>query len=449
MTRIPTGVAVVAESFDQAIAGRDALVVGWGPGPGAHLSDAQVSSQLATANRFPLPAGPRTVERTFEFAFVPHAPLEVLNCVADVRADRAELWLASKSPIVAAQTVALALRLPADRVTLHVVRGGGSFGRRLFFDPAIEAALVSQAVGRPVRLLWTRADDMHHGRLRPASLHRARASHLLGQVLGYEHRMASVALDGSHGLGELLTSVGVQVVGVGPAMFHLSQLDLYDLGAQSRSLREVDLPFPTASWRSVFSGQVRTVDEVMVDELARTLGRDPVAFRRARLRSARLRAVLDRVVEAGSWGKSMPAGTAQGIGLHDEYKSVAAFLVELDARDRAHPRVTRAVAAVDVGRAVNPRGLEAQVQGALVDALSVTLQAGVHIDGGAVREGSYTDFRYARMADTPVEVEVHVMPPTGEPGGAGELGVPAACAAVANAWARATGAVPTRFPIVP
>jgi isoquinoline 1-oxidoreductase beta subunit len=145
----------------------------------------------------------------------------------------------------------------------------------------------------------------------------------------------------------------------------------------------------------------------------------------------------------------MAPGTAQGVGIHEEYKSVVAYLVELDARDPAQPRVTRAVAAADVGRAVNPRGVEAQLQGALVDALSVVLQAGVHIDRGAVREGSYTDFRYARMRHTPPEVEVHVLPPTGEPGGAGELGVPAASAAVANAWARATGAAPTRFPIVP
>jgi isoquinoline 1-oxidoreductase beta subunit len=451
VARIPTGVAVVAESFDQALAARDALVVDFRPGPSAHLSDADVSARLAAANPgFALPSGSLTVDRTFEFAFVPHAPLEVLNCVADVRADRAELWLPSKSPIVAAQTVAVALGMPADRVTLHVVRGGGSFGRRLFFDPAIEAALVSQAVGRPVRLLWTRADDMRHGRLRPASHHRARATHVLGQVLGYEHRMASITLDGSHGLGELLTAVGADALGVvGQAMFHLSQIDIYHLGVQTRSLHEVDLAFPTGSWRSVFSGQVRTVDEVMVDEVARALRRDPLAFRRARLRSSRMRAVLDRVASAGPWGRPMAPGTAQGLGLHEEYKSVVAFLVELDARDRARPRVTRAVAAVDVGRAVNPRGLEAQMQGALVDALSVTLQAGIHIDGGAVREGSYTDFRYARMRDAPAEVEVHVMPPTGEPGGAGELGVPAASAAVVNAWVRATGSVPRRFPIVP
>jgi isoquinoline 1-oxidoreductase beta subunit len=452
IARIPTGVAVVARTFDQALAARDALAITWAPGPVATLSDADVRSRLAGAvPPFVLPPlGSLTVDRRFDFAFVPHAPMEVLNCVADVRADRAELWLPAKSPIVAAQSVALALGLPATRVTLHVVRGGGSFGRRLFFDPAIEAALVSKAVGQPVRLLWTRADDVRHGRLRPASHHRARATQLLGTVVRYEHRMGSVQLDGSHGLGELLTAVGAQALGaVGPAMFHLSQLDPYDLGVQTRSLHEVALGFPTGSWRSVFSGQVRTVDEVMVDEIARALGRDPVAFRRAKLRSARTRAVLDRVATAGSWGRAMAPSTAQGVGIHEEYKSVVAYLVELDARDPARPRVTRAVAAADVGRAVNPRGVEAQLQGALVDALSVILQAGVHIDGGAVRESSYTDFRYARMRDTPPEVEVHVLPPTGEPGGAGELGVPAASAAVANAWARATGTAPTRFPILP
>jgi isoquinoline 1-oxidoreductase beta subunit len=197
----------------------------------------------------------------------------------------------------------------------------------------------------------------------------------------------------------------------------------------------------------VFSGQVRTVDEVMVDEIARTLGRDPVAFRRSRLREARTRAVLDQVAQAGNWGRSMPAGTAQGVGLHDEYKSVVAYLVEIDCRTARAPRVTKAVIAADVGRAVNPRGLEAQLQGALVDALSVVLQAGVHIDGGAVRESSYTDYRYGRMRHSPIAVEVHLLPPTGEPGGGGELGIPAACAAVANAYARATGTLPTRFPI--
>jgi isoquinoline 1-oxidoreductase beta subunit len=143
----------------------------------------------------------------------------------------------------------------------------------------------------------------------------------------------------------------------------------------------------------------------------------------------------------------MPAGTAQGVAIHEEYKSVVAFLVEIDCRDRVRPRVTKGVCAVDVGRAVNPRGLEAQMQGVLIDGLSATLQAGLHIDNGAVREGSFSDYHFARMANSPAQVEVHVMPPTGEPGGAGELGFPAAAAAVANAYARATGTAVRSFPI--
>ena len=149
----------------------------------------------------------------------------------------------------------------------------------------------------------------------------------------------------------------------------------------------------------------------------------------------------------GKWGRAMPAGTAQGVAIHSEYKSVVAFLVEIDCRNRSAPRVTKGYCAVDAGRAINPRGLEAQMQGVLVDALSTTLYAGLHIDNGAVREGSFSDYHFARMAQSPFAVDVAVMPPTGDPGGAGELGFPAAAAAVANAYARATGTTPFSFPI--
>ena len=407
-----------------------------------------MSARLAAANpSFALPPlGSLTVDRGFEFAFVPHAPLEVLNCVADVRADRAELWLPSKSPIVAAQSVALALGLPADRVTLHVVRGG-LFGRRLFFDPAIEAALVSRAVGRPVRLLWTRADDMHHGRLRPASHHRARATHLLGQVLSYEHRMASVALDGSHGLGELLTAVGAQALGaVGPAMFQLSQLDLYHLGAQTRSLREVDLPFPTGSWRSVFSGQVRTVDEVMVDELARAQRRDPVAFRRARLRSARRGPCWTTWRRPrrgdGPWRRA-PAGHRPPRGVQERGR--------LPGRSR---RPTRAPAG---GACRGRRGRRPGGQPPGPGGPDARCPGGRPVGDPA---GERAHRRRGRAGE-----QLHrlpLRPHAGRPGrgrGArdapdrrarrrGELGVPAASAAVVNAWARHRHAA-RRLPIVP
>ncbi|WP_395292876.1 molybdopterin cofactor-binding domain-containing protein [Kitasatospora hibisci] len=453
VVRIPTGVAVLAETFDQALKARDALVTTWHPGPVAALSTADIKAALRAAHAPFLipPLLTRYVDAEFDFAFVNHAPMEVLTAVADVRPGRAELWFAAQTPIVAQQTIAAELGLPQDAVTVHVVRGGGSFGRRLFFDAALEAAQVSRAAGRPVKLMWTRNDDMRHGRMRPASHHRIRATHALGQVLTYEHRAATVATDFRHGLGEALTAAGFDLsvagLSLAQAFFLLSEKNPYDVGIPTQLLAEVPLEVPTGSWRSVYSGTVRVADEIMMDELARRLGQDPVAFRRARLRGAAAWAVLDKAADTGRWGRPMPPGQAQGIGYHDEHGSRVAYLVELDATDPKQPRVTRAVVAADVGRVVNPRGLEAQLTGALIDGISVVLQAGIHIDHGAVREGSYADFRYARQRQSPPSVEIHLLPPTGSPGGAGELGVPAASAAVANAYARATGTSPRSFPI--
>lgn len=451
VARVPSGVAVMAETFDQALKGRDALQVTWNPGPLAGISDAQVTSKLrAAALPFVLPPlGTLAIDRSMDFAFVPHAPLEVLNAIADVRPDRAEIWMAAKVPVDAANKIAAAVGLPAHKVTLHVIRGGGSFGRRLWPDAGLDAAQCSKALGRPVKLMWTRADDMHHGRLRPASHHKLRATHLLGNVLAFEHRLAAIELDLSHGLGDALTAVGFDLLalGAGKTVHLLTQKIPYNFGVETMLLNDVFLPFPTSSWRSIYSGQTAVANEVMVDEIARVLRKDPMAFRRQKATLARTRAVLDKLATAGQWGRPMAPGTAQGVAIWEEYKGVVGFIAEIDCRDRANPRVTKGVCAVDVGMAVNPRGVEAQMQGVFTDGISVTLQAGVHIDNGAIRESSYTDFRWARMRHTPPEVEVHIMPPTGAPGGAGELGYPAAAAAVANAYARATGTPANRFPI--
>lgn len=452
VTQIPSGIAVTAETFDQAFKARDALRVTWNNGPLAALSDIDITRMLTNAT-LPFAVPPLFtlhVDAEFDFAFVSHAPMEVLGAVADVRASTAEIWFASKSPIIAQQTIAAAIGLPQNAVTVHVVRGGGSFGRRLFFDAALEAAQVSKAIGRPVKLMWSRNDDTRHGRMRPASHHRIRATHALGAVLTYEHRIAAVQTDFGHGVGEALSAAGFQLLGGLPnqAVFLLTEKVPYNFGATTQLLAEVPLDMHTGSWRSVYSGFVAVANEVMVDEIARRLGKDPVAFRQAALASARARAVLSKVASAGGWGRAMPAGTAQGIALHEEFKSCVACLVELDTTNpQTGPRVTKAVVAADVGRAINPRGLEAQLMGATVDGISVTLQAGLHIDKGAVREGSFADFHYARMRHTPREFQVYIMPPSGDPGGAGELAYPAAAAAVANAYARATGQSPRRFPI--
>jgi len=344
--------------------------------------------------------------------------------------------------------VAGAVGLQAGQVTVHVVRGGGSFGRRIYSDPAVEAAQVSKAIGRPVKLMWTRNDDMRHGRMRPRSHHQIRATYTGTNVVSYDHRMASVAVDftGS-GTGQALVDAGYGSPTVGTGYFQLSEACPYNFGAVTETLAEVPYALHTGTWRSVYSAQARTAEEIMVDELARRMGKDPVAFRLEFLKTDAGRAVLNTVAAAGSWGRPMAPRTGQGVGFHAEYRSLVGCLVEVDCTT-ATPRVTKAVVAVDVGLPVNPKGLQAQAIGGVIDGISTILFAGNHLDNGAFREGSFKDFLYPRQVNAPLTCDVYVMPATQpSPGGAGELIVPAAAAAVANAYARATGLKPRSFPI--
>lgn len=444
VVKVEGGVAVVAETFHHAFRARDALKITWAPGPLAALSDADIRRRLRAAvpRLGTPPRGSSQVEGEFEFAFVSHAPMEVLTAVADVRATRAEIWFSSQTPMDARDTIAAAVGLPAAKVKVHVMRGGGSFGRRLNSDAALEAALISKAAGRPVKLMWSRADDLRHGRMRPAGHHRIRASLAGGRVVAFAHAMASVG-EGYEDKGAVRPASFSAAAGPLP-----SDSGLYNFGRLSGDYGSVDLArIPLGAWRSVDSGTSRTAEEIVVDEIAARLGKDPVAFRRTTLRSKAVRAVLDKAAAAGHWGRALPPGHGQGVAVHEEYGSCVACLAEIDATDPGKPRVTRVVMAADVGTAVNPRGLQAQLMGTAIDGISTVLTAGLHIDRGAVREGSYADFRYARQGDAPLRFEAHIMPSRGEPGGAGELGVPAAAGAVANAYARATGTRPRRFPL--
>ena len=456
VTELPTGVAVTAKTFDQALKGSSAVDVTWGPGTVDGISDAEIKEKLAKAipsTTTPALLNQLVVEATFDFAFVNHAPMEVGSAVADVRSGSAEVWVATKSPTGAQSAVADAVGLGVDKVTLHVVRGGGSFGRRIYHEPAVEAARVSKAIGKPVKLMWTRNDDMRHGRVRPRSHHQLRAVHaavkLLSserEVLSYEHRMSCVELDLGSGTGQALVDAGYVNPTIGSAFFTLSQSCPYNFGLVTESLNEVSYDMPTASWRSVYSGQARTAEEIFVDEIAKALRIDPVEMRQKFLKAPEAGAVLDKVATEGNWGRYMSPGTAQGVAMHGEYRSIAACLVEINCTG-AKPRVTKAVMALDVGRQVNPSGLKAQAMGSLIDGISTVLLAGNHLDDGAFREGSYSDFKYARQADAPLTCDVYLVGGSGKPGGVGELCVPAAAGAVANAYARATGKKPRTFPI--
>jgi isoquinoline 1-oxidoreductase beta subunit len=461
---VESGVAVVADTFGQALDAKEALEVTWDLGPLAEENDASIRSRLRAIQPPLTPAAPGStaVDGEFDVAFASHAPLESNTAIADVRGDTATIWAGLKTPVVAGETIADELGLDPDKVTVHVVQGGGSFGRRLFFDSAIEAATISQRVDAPVKHMWTRIDDMRHGRARAATHHRMRYTHAGPEVLSFENRIAGVETDFRHGLGDLMSANGSQInppsaipiaaggnASYAQSVFYLTVHSPYETGATSQSLEELSLPFNTGSWRSVYSASARGTEEIMVDRLAASMGEDPAALRLRLLPDERQRAVVQKAMDLGQWGKAMPAGFAQGIAYHEEYKSLTAIVVELDGRDPSDPRVTRASIAADYGLPINPRGLEAQLLGGLTDAVATTLRTGLHLEEGLFLEGSYSQFHYPRQRDVPTDVEIFVFPETtGRPGGAGELGVPAAVGAIANAYARATGTTVTNFPII-
>ena len=462
---VSTGVAVRGRTFGQCIDAVRALRVTWGPGTAEGKSDASVLRELRRAE-IPLAVPPvplaKTVEGDFTFHFASNSALEPNSAIADVRSDRAEIWSGLKSPIVAQQTIAKKLGLPQDAVTVHVTEGGGSFGRKLFFDAAIEAAEISQKMGKPVKLMWHRTDDFRQGRTHPMCTSRVRASYAAGNVLSYEQRHTSVSTDFTHGLGEIITRMASKLpagnLGFSETIFTLTQQSPYHFGATTQLLSETDESFNTGSMRNIYSPNVRVAQELVVDRLAAGMKKDAYRFRREFLKDERALAVLDKVAEAGEWGRAMPPRTAQGIAVHPEYHGVVAALVEIDCRPETTerqvpdgvtgPRVTRVVCAVDVGLAVNPRGLEAQMMGGIMDGIALALTSSLHLKDGHFLEGSWDNYFYTRQWNTPPELKIIVMPPTtGKPGGAGELGVPAAMAAVACAYGRATGTMPTTFPI--
>ncbi len=407
----------------------------------------------------------KTIEQRFTFYFRPGDPLETNCAIADVRSGSAEIWSCLKSPIWAQEQIAVNLGIPVPNVKVHVTQGGGSFGRHLFSDAAFEAAAISQKLGKPVKLMWHRTDNFRQGRVHPMSTSRVRITYSGANVVAYDQRHTSVATDFSMGFGELLsanfaTLPAANSLGYSQAIFTLTQQVPYNFGLVTQLLNEIYgyNTLNTSSVRNIYSPNVVTATELMVDQLAGALKQDPYRLRKSFIRDTRMAAVLDKVAKVGNWGRPMAPGTAQGIALHGEYKGRCAWLVEIDCRPATvnrkvpngytGPRVTKAVCAVDVGLPVNPLGLQAQMMGGLMDGIAQVLTYSLHLKNGNFLEGSWDNAYYTRQWNVPTDVEVIVMPPTtGQAGGAGELGAAPSMAAVACAYARATGTLPTSFPI--
>jgi isoquinoline 1-oxidoreductase subunit beta len=472
VVQVSTGIAVRARTFGQCIDAIREMDVAWNKGSVEGESDQTILAELRRAE-IPMvvpevPILAEQVDADFTFAFRSSAALEPNCAIADVREDSAEIWAGLKVPILAQQNIAQAVGLRQDQVKVNVITSGGSFGHKLFSDAAIEAAKISKKMKKPVRLMWHRADEPRQGRLHPMVTSRVRATMLAGEVLSFEQRNTSAVTDFSHGLGEILTStvdelpteVGKAIGGLtfSQTIFLLTQELPYNFGVVTQLLSEVDDRFNTGSMRNIYSPDTAVASELVIDMMAKKMGMDPLEFRLKFIKDKRTRDCLEKVAEEGNWGRKLGPGRAQGIAVHKEYKGATAVLVEIDTRPSTvnrkirdavtGPRVTKAVMAVDAGLVINPRGLEAQMQGGFMDGLALTLTSSCHLRNGKFLEASWDNYFYTRQWNVPRDIEVHIMDPGVEqPGGAGEAGVPASAAAVACAYARAVGKVPTFFPI--
>src|SRR3954447_2354033 len=467
---ISTGVAVRGKTFGQCIDAVRALKVTWNPGTVDKESDKTFLAELK-ANELPMASaapGADVVDESFTFYWKSNSALEPQTAIADVRKDGVEIWSSLQAPIFTQQQVADLLGFDVSQVKVHVTMAGGAFGRRMFSDVVLEAVEASKKFGKPVKLMWHRTDEFRAGRVHPMAISHVRATYSGGSVYSFEQRHTSVATDYTMGFGEMMTSSGATTPpnGEGNFLFYssgvwnLSVNVPYNFGQVDHSLNEIREydTFHSGSVRNLYNADAAVARELVVDQLAKAMGQSPYAFRKAFLKDDQSRAVLQTAAKAARWGRSMPHGAAQGVAFHSEYHGKIAAVAEIDCRPhmrhrRVHqgvtgPRVTKLVIAVDVGLPVNPRGLEAQMQGGAMDAIGQILTESLHLHHGYFLEGSWDDYFYTRQWNVPKQIKVIVMPPSSDaPGGAGEFAIAVTKSAVACALARATAKMPHEFPI--
>ncbi len=446
-----SAVAVVADSVWGAMEGRRALNVTWDDGPNKDLNTAAAFDSLKQAAAKKgvslysvgdvAKAAGKHISAEYQLPFMAHAPMEPGNCTAHYQGTKCEIWAPTQVPQDCRDSVAPAVGLDPDQVKVNVTFMGGGFGRRLEHDYAVEAALVSKASGDPVKVIWTREDDMRFSTYRPASLHQLSAVvDGAGWPVAFTHRIVTPSISGQKG------QPGPN--GVDP--------DLPDEAAFVYGLPNVSLEYVAAEtavplgWmRSVYALQVAFASESFIDELAMSAGKDPLEYRLHMLakdqdiqfvattwHTARMRGVLHLAADKAGWSKPLPAGHYRGIACFGCFASYMTEVVEI-SMDGDTPRVHRVVAAVDCGQVVNPGILEQQIPGGIVYALSNALRAKITIEKGRVVQGNFDDYAPLRMEETPA-VEVYAVPSTEPPTGIGEPSVPPLAPALCSAIYAAT-----------
>jgi isoquinoline 1-oxidoreductase beta subunit len=443
--RVPSGVAVIASHSYAALRGRDALEITWQL-PSAPVSSHEISTALAAAvtsdtaqvhrddgGVLDALRGGGTLSGVYDVPYLAHAPLEPMNCSAHVTPDRCQVWAPTQAPHEALDVAARITGLPAEQITIHTTYLGGGFGRRTVPDFVAETVDLAQRLRLPVQVLWSREDDMRHGFYRPAVTQRIEAAlDERGLPCAWRHRVASVRPGGAV---EVDWSA---LMGATPLPYAVGPMRIEWNGVQA--------PIPTTIWRSVGHSFTTFAIESFLDELAHSLGRDPVAYRLSLLpTSHRLRRCLQEVAEMSGWRQPEDARRALGVAAAECFGSYIALVVEVAAGNDTPVRVLKAWCALDCGIVVNPDGAAAQVEGGILFGLTAALMGRITVDGGKVVEGNFDSYPLLRIDETP-EIEIRIIPSGESPGGVGELGVPPVAPAVANALFAAQG---TRFRTLP
>ncbi len=462
----PMGIAVCAESLHAALKGRDALDVKWDRGTHPQLDDIFIEKSLIGDLEKPgakviekgdakkaLSEAKKKVEATYFVPFVAHATMEPMNCTAHVRDGRCDVWAPTQGQLVAQLVASQVSGLPPEKVQIHTTFLGCGLGRRAAPDFVVEAVIASKALGKPVKVVWTREEDIKYDAFRAAMSHRIQAGiDDQGRVTGWSHKVVS---------GSILKNIAPQAVVGGVDLMSLWGLaDFPGSPHDNRIMYEIpnfylefllsDLPIPVAPWRSVQNGPNAFVIESFVDELAQAAGKDPLEFRLQNLKNnMRACRVLETAAQKAGWGKPLPKGQGRGIAQHCCFGTYVAQVVDLSVNEKdGSVKVNRVVAAVDCGPVVNPNTIKAQIEGGITLALSSALKEEVRFSNGGVKSANFDDYKVIKMSEVP-EIEVHIVESKEKMGGIGEPGVPPTAPAVGNAIFNATGARIRRIPFTP
>jgi isoquinoline 1-oxidoreductase beta subunit len=455
--QVGDGVAVVAENFWAAKKGRDALQVEWDEGALAGLDSAAIERRFEEAAaregavaRHDGDAGAalknaaKIVEAAYFSPFAAHATMEPMNCTVDLQADRCEIWVGTQAPAFVQATATKLTGLPAERIKVNVVYLGGGFGRRFEQDFVVQAVDIAKQAGAPVKLVWTREDDMQHDVYRPASLSKLRAAlDAEGRALAWEQRIVSPSIM-KRAMPEDLQQDGK----LDPSSVEGAANHLYGIPNIQVDYVMDEPGVPVGFWRSVGNSQNGFVVESFVDELAHAAGQDPLKYRLSLLdQHPRQQAVLKLAAAKAGWGRKRPKGIGLGIAAVNSFGSYVAEAVEATVSADGGIKVKKVVCAIDCGVVVNPDTIEAQIQGAVIYALTAALKGPITIKNGRAEQSNFHDYPLLRLDETP-SIEVHIVASGEAPGGVGEPGVPPLAAALGNALFAATGKRLRRLPFV-